>query len=98
MGSDVSQEVKERNEEEIERHRSISTILDKEHCLLFMIRKCLKDNESDRPTSNEVTSCMKFWVRAHPKKLEDVVLVNNQLQNKLVGADDAGVYICNVHV
>jgi serine/threonine protein kinase len=86
MGSEVSEGARERNEVEIERHRSISTILDKENCLLFMIRKCLRDKEEDRPTSNEVTRCMKHWARTHPKKLEDVVLVNNQLQNKLVGA------------
>lgn len=86
MGSEVSERARERHEVEIERHRSLSTILNREHCLLFSIRKCLKDREEDRPTSSEVTRWMKFWARAHPKKLEDVVLVNKQLQNKLVGA------------
>ena len=84
MGCDVSQGAREKNEEEIERHWSGFARLDQEHCLLSLIRKCLKDEECDRPTSGDVSRCLRFWARKYPKRLEEVVLVNSQLQNKLV--------------
>lgn len=84
MGSNVPQAAKDTREVEIERHLTAFEMLEKDHCIVSLIRKCLQDETVDRPTSMDVIRCVRFFAKLHPKQLEDVVFVNGRLHNQLV--------------
>lgn len=83
MGENVSQEAIDKKQIELERHGKVLNLLTPKYCLAPLIKKCLYDTADERPTASEITHCLKYWTKHFPKRLQDVMFVNDILHNQL---------------
>ena len=79
MGDSISQEAVDNKEIELERHSRVFNLLDEEHCLVTLIKRCVRDVPSERPGSGDIISSLKEWIKHYPKGMQDVMLVNRRL-------------------